>query len=353
MIALEIRGLQKRFGKTLALDDVSLDVAYGEFFVLLGPSGCGKSTLLRLIAGLESPTAGEISINGQPVTDLEPKDRNVAMVFQNYALYPHMTVYENLAFPLRSRRVNRVEVDPRVREVAQLLRIEELMERYPRELSGGQRQRVAIGRALVRRPALFLFDEPLSNLDAQLRSAMRAELARLYRELRITIIYVTHDQMEAMTLSTRIALMNAGKFEQVGTPQELYERPTTRFVAWFIGSPPMNFVKGQVRQGIFQSGVLRLKIAAPESPLTLGVRPEDLEITQTGPWRGQVDLVENLGSELLIHVRCEDAMLVVRTSSHRRVSVREEVSIRPRRIHLFEPSGQRIADPLKEHPEHP
>jgi ABC-type sugar transport system ATPase subunit len=221
------------------------------------------------------------------------------------------------------------------------------MERYPRELSGGQRQRVAIGRALVRRPALFLFDEPLSNLDAQLRSAMRAELARLYRELRITIIYVTHDQVEAMTLGTRIALMNTGRFEQVGSPREMYEAPETRFAAWFIGSPSMNLIDGRVRQGVFESGGLRLKIAAPEGPLTLGVRPEDLEITQSGPWRGGVDLVENLGSELLVHLRCENTILVVRTPSRPGVAIKDEVSVQPRRVHLFDPSGRRIAGSSK------
>jgi sn-glycerol 3-phosphate transport system ATP-binding protein len=350
MNTLQIRGLEKRFGKSRAVDGISLEVASGEFFVLLGPSGCGKSTLLRLIAGLESPSTGEILINERPVTDLEPRERNVAMVFQNYALYPHMTVYKNLAFPLRARRANRGGIDQRVREVAQMLRIEELLERYPRELSGGQRQRVAIGRALVRRPTLFLFDEPLSNLDAQLRSAMRVELARLYRELGITIIYVTHDQVEAMTLGTRIALMNAGKFEQIGPPRELYETPGTRFVAWFIGSPAMNLLEGRVREGIFESGGLLLKIAAPEGSLTLGVRPEDLEITPAGPWNGRVDLVENLGSEMLVHVRCENTMLVVRTASPGRVSIGEEVSIRPRGIHLFDPTGRRVPDSSNEHP---
>lgn len=341
MNALEIQGLGKRFGGVAALDNLSLQVAAGDFCVLLGPSGCGKSTLLRVIAGLEPATTGNVYIEGQRVTDLEPKDRDVAMVFQNYALYPHMTVYENLAFPLRVRREPREQIDHRVREAASLLRIENLLGRRPRELSGGQRQRVAIGRAIVRRPKLFLYDEPLSNLDAQLRLAMRVELARLHRHLGTTAIYVTHDQVEAMTLGTRIALMNTGRFEQIGTPSELYDHPVTRFVATFVGSPAMNMIEGRIDKGQFVGGGLLLSVTGRDGPVTLGLRPEDVEVVEGGAWDGVVDLVENLGAEILVYVRCGGVMLVLRVAGGRNMAPQQKVTLTPRRIHLYDPSGYR------------
>jgi sn-glycerol 3-phosphate transport system ATP-binding protein len=341
MNALELRGVVKRFDRVTAVDRVSLDVRTGEFCVLLGPSGCGKSTLLRLIAGLEPVTEGEIIIGGERVTDREPKARDIAMVFQHYALYPHLTVYDNLAFPLRARRRPRHEIDEQVREVAALLQIDALLDRRPRALSGGQRQRVAIGRAIVRRPKLFLFDEPLSNLDAQLRLAMRAELARLHRRLGTTVIYVTHDQTEAMTLGTRIALMNAGRLEQIGTPEELYDRPATVFAAAFIGNPAMNLIDGRIDRGRFTGRGVAAPVDGPDGPVTLGVRPEELAIDPDGPWEGTVDLVEQLGAETLIHIKCGDALLVARVPGRSLFRPQQPVRLTPRVLHLFDPSGRR------------
>ncbi len=329
MKALEVSDASKRFGDGVAVDRISLTIDSGEFFVLLGPSGCGKSTLLRLIAGLESPTEGSIFIGERDVTALEPGDRDVAMVFQSYALYPHLTVAENLAFPLKVRKIPRAERDRRVVEVAGMLQLGELLSRLPRELSGGQRQRVAIGRAIVRRPKLFLFDEPLSNLDAQLRLSMRAELARLHRRLGATSVYVTHDQVEAMTLGTRIALLNRGRVEQIGTPAELYEKPATRFAAAFLGSPSMNLIP-----------VGMMTCDAPAGAKELGVRPEDLGVGE-GPWRGTIDLVENLGAEVLVHVRCGEVMLVVKGKPGEWMAG-AVVDLAPRRIHWFGRDGRRL-----------
>jgi ABC-type sugar transport system ATPase subunit len=341
MNALELRGVVKRFDRMTAVDSVSLDVRPGEFCVLLGPSGCGKSTLLRLIAGLEVVTAGEILIGGERVTDLEPGERDVAMVFQQYALYPHLTVYNNLAFPLRARRMPRREIDARVREVAALLQIDALLDRRPRALSGGQRQRVAIGRSIVRRPKLFLFDEPLSNLDAQLRLTMRAELARLHRRLGTTVIYVTHDQTEAMTLGTRIALMNAGRIEQCGEPAALYDRPATVFAAAFVGNPAMNLIDGRIEGGRFVGRGMTAPVDGPDGPATLGIRPEALAIDPDGPWTGTVDLVEQLGAETLLHIRCGDALLVSRVAGRSPLGPQQPVRLTPRSLHLFDPSGRR------------
>jgi ABC-type sugar transport system ATPase subunit len=341
MNALELRGVVKRFDRIAAVDGVSLSVDAGAFFVLLGPSGCGKSTLLRLIAGLERVTEGEILIGGERVTNREPGERDVAMVFQHYALYPHLTVYENLAFPLRVRRLPRAEIDGRVRETAALLKIDRWLSQKPRSLSGGQRQRVAIGRAIVRRPKLFLFDEPLSNLDAQLRLAMRAELARLHRHLGTTVVYVTHDQTEAMTLGTRIALMRAGRLEQAGPPQELYDRPQTTFAAGFIGNPAMNLIEGRIERGRFTGHGLTWPVNGPDGPATLGIRPESLQIDSEGTWEGTVDLVEHLGAEMLIHVRCGEALLVARLPGRTPAQPREPVRLTPRAWHLFDGSGRR------------
>jgi ABC-type sugar transport system ATPase subunit len=331
MTLLRLERVSKRFGRTAAVEEVSLLVERGDFCVFLGPSGCGKSTLLRLVAGLEQPTAGHITIDGRDVEGVDPADRDVAMVFQNYALYPHMTVRENLEFPLVTRRVP--DRQARIREAAELLQIGDLLNRLPRELSGGQRQRVAIGRAIVRRPRLFLFDEPLSNLDAQLRAETRVELAHLHRRLDATILYVTHDQVEAMTLGTRVLLLREGRVEQEGPPEELYRRPRTPFVARFIGTPPMNLLEGEIRGGVFR-GAVEWPIPGPDGPALVGVRPEDLRLGE-GPWEGTVDVVENLGAEAHVHLRVGAGLLTARTAPEAAPSPGTNVKLLPRNIHVF------------------
>ncbi|MEG2629656.1 MAG: ABC transporter ATP-binding protein, partial [Comamonas sp.] len=309
MSAISLQGISKRYPDHVAVDQLDLEVQAGEFMVLVGPSGCGKSTTLRMIAGLEDISAGRLLIGGRDVTHAEPHERDIAMVFQSYALYPHMTVYMNMAFGLlRTSNLLRSEVDQRVHEAAQRLQITELLQRRPSELSGGQRQRVAIGRALVRKPKVFLFDEPLSNLDAKLRSHMRGELERLHAELGITIVYVTHDQVEAMTLGTRIAVMDRGQLRQVGAPMEVYRRPADRFVAAFIGSPQMNFLP--VPQGTGQAQAWlgeQFGAAALLPDALLGLRPEELTLSSpSGPaacalhWPGVVQRVERLGAEAYV-----------------------------------------------------
>ncbi len=287
MATLELRDLGKSFGGNPVVRGVSLRAEDGEFLVLVGPSGCGKSTLLRLIAGLETPDAGEVRIDGRVVDELEPGERDVAMVFQNYALYPHMTVEANVAFPLKMARVPRAERSARAAEALGLLGIGELARRKPSQLSGGQQQRVALARALVRRPKLFLFDEPLSNVDAKLRAEMRAELARLHRELGATMVYVTHDQVEAMTLGTRIAVLEGGALQQLGQPLEVYRRPANRFVAGFLGAPPMNLLEGADAAALGADGAV------------VGFRPQEAALG--GPLRARVGLLEELGSETLVH----------------------------------------------------
>lgn len=316
---LNITGLGKRFGSTRALSDIEFSVHDGEFCILLGPSGCGKSTLLRIIAGIESADSGIVSIEGRNVTSLPPKDRDVAMVFQSYALYPHMTVRENLAFPLKMIKIPKSEMDERVNEAADLLSIGDLLHRYPRELSGGQRQRVAIGRAIVRRPRLFLFDEPLSNLDARLRVKMRVELAALHKRLGATMVYVTHDQTEAMTLGEKVIIMDEGRIQQIGTPRKVYHEPENLFVASFIGSPEMNFFEGKIsREGTFRSKAFSLPmgISLEDEKACLGIRPEDIsrEALDQSHSLGEmkVSLVENLGPELLVHLAREDMRVVMR-----------------------------------------
>ncbi len=306
------------------LDDVSLSVLDGELLVLIGPSGCGKSTLLRCLAGLEAPSRGEILLDGEVINDVAPRERDIAMVFQSYALYPHMTVFENLAFGLRMRKTPPAEVISRVDEALNMLKIAQLAQRYPRELSGGQRQRVAMGRAVVRRPRVFLFDEPLSNLDASLRQQMRLELLRLHRRLKTTTIYVTHDQVEAMTLAQRIAVLKQGKLIQVGTPADLYDRPINTFVARFFGTPEMNLIAGQVKDGCFVADGEGLQIATagyPSGPAIFGIRPEHLHLLREEPtnktavadhFLGHADIVENLGSEALVHVRVAEHVLIAR-----------------------------------------
>jgi ABC-type sugar transport system ATPase subunit len=291
-------------GGTVAVEDLSLEIADGEFLILVGPSGCGKTTSLRMIAGLERISAGEVRVGDRVVNDVQPKDRDIAMVFQNYALYPHMTVEKNLAYALRQRNTPRAEIDRRVRETAEMLALTELLKRRPGQLSGGQRQRVAMGRALVREPKAFLLDEPLSNLDAKLRVQMRAELKRIHLQLGITTIYVTHDQVEAMTLGDRIAVMSGGRLQQLGAPQEVYDRPVNVFVAGFIGSPAMNLLKARAQGGTVTAGALTLPVSGvPDGELILGLRPEVLE---TGRADGPavtlvVDVVEPLGDEVLVH----------------------------------------------------
>ena len=314
---ISLRQVTKAFGSVTAVDDVSLDIRAGEFFSLLGPSGCGKTTTLRMIGGFEEPTAGRIELRGRDVTADPPDKRPVNMVFQNYALFPHLTVFENIAFGLRARKVPQVEIDKVVRQTAEKLEIAQLLDRFPRQLSGGQRQRVAIGRAIVRNPRLFLFDEPLSNLDAQLRDEMRGEIKRLHQEIATTMIYVTHDQVEAMTLADRIVMLKDGRIEQAGPPLELFERPATRFVAGFLGSPTMNFVPVELMSNggepalsigpgvIFELPPARRASLAKLSPqaLTLGTRPEHFSAARNGSNRfdtarfsARIDLIQPTGS---------------------------------------------------------
>ena len=289
MARVELKNLCKSFGRTVAVDDLSLTVEDGELVVVVGPSGCGKTTVLRAIAGLEQPDSGDILIDGRQVNDWEPRKRNVAMVFQNYALYPHMTVAKNIGFPLKMAKLPRAEIAQRVLETARLLNIDSLLDRKPHTLSGGQMQRVALGRALIREPKVFLFDEPLSNLDAKMRTEMRAELARLHKQLAATMIYVTHDQSEAMTLGSKIAVLHEGVLRQVGSPLEVYDHPADRFVAEFIGSPTMNFVDGE------------------------GIRPHDILVEENGPIEATVELVEPMGNETHVHCLVRGQRLLVVT----------------------------------------
>ena len=336
----------------LVIHGVTATIADGEFIVIVGPSGCGKSTLLRMIAGLETITSGEIAIGGRVVNDVEPKDRNIAMVFQNYALYPHMTVYENMSYGLRIRRMPGEEIRKRVENAAKILELGQLLERKPRQLSGGQRQRVAMGRAIVREPAAFLFDEPLSNLDAKLRVQMRLEIQKLHRELRTTSIFVTHDQVEAMTLADRMIVMNAGVAEQVGRPIDVYDDPNSLFVAGFIGSPAMNFLPGKRAADAVQVGGLSvplpaaLRASAPES-VTVGIRPEHLE---AGGGEGlkfdfKVETVEALGADSLVHGRVGDGTLVARVDGHDTPAIGTPMSFRARTgtLYFFDTaSGKRL-----------
>ena len=316
-------------GDVTAVHDASLEIQDQEFVVLVGPSGCGKSTTLRMVAGLEDISKGSIFIDGKKVNDIPPKDRDIAMVFQNYALYPHMSVYNNMAYGLRNRGMAKPEIDKRVREAAQILEIGPMLDRKPKQLSGGQRQRVAMGRAIVRAPKVFLFDEPLSNLDAKLRVQMRAEIRELQQRLGTTTIYVTHDQTEAMTMADKIAVLNAGRLEQVGRPLELYRSPANLFVAGFIGSPQMNFV----------SGPLAERVGAG----TIGIRPEHLAVGRDGDgWRGRVAAAEHLGSDTFVYVDVPDAgRLTARTVGDVAVDPGDEVVLTPidDRLHRFDAAG--------------
>jgi sn-glycerol 3-phosphate transport system ATP-binding protein len=346
MGAISIRNVVKRYGVGLksnqVIHGVSADIADGEFIVIVGPSGCGKSTLLRMVAGLEEISDGEISIGGRVVNDIEPAERDIAMVFQNYALYPHMSVYGNMAYGLKIARVPKAEIDARVQKAARILELGHLLERKPRELSGGQRQRVAMGRAIVREPAVFLFDEPLSNLDAKLRAQTRLEIQKLHRELGVTSLFVTHDQVEAMTLAQRMVVMNEGRMEQVGTPEQVYARPATTFVAGFIGSPPMNLLHGEADGSRFRIGGLSLSMpsAAPRSgALIAGVRPEHVDLDGAGGWPFAVELIEMLGAERLVHGKLGDAPFTMRYEGTLKPPVAgQNVTLRvaPEHVHWFD-----------------
>jgi sn-glycerol 3-phosphate transport system ATP-binding protein len=320
MGAISLRKVEKTYGTgakgNKVIHGVNAEIADGEFIVIVGPSGCGKSTLLRIVAGLEEITGGEIAIGGRVVNRLEPSERDIAMVFQNYALYPHMSVFDNMAYGLKIAKVPTEEIRRRVDKAAKILELSTLLARKPRELSGGQRQRVAMGRAIVRQPQVFLFDEPLSNLDAKLRAQTRLEIQKLHAELGVTSLFVTHDQVEAMTLAQRMIVMNAGRMEQIGTPEEVYQRPATTFVAGFIGSPPMNLVHGQGSGRSFTANGQTLALPMPvprEGPLICGLRPEHTALVDAAAgWPFRVELVEMLGAERLVHGTLAGATCTVR-----------------------------------------
>ena len=354
--AIEIVGLAKRYGAVTALQTVDLDIEPGEFLVLLGPSGCGKSTLLKIIAGLEDASTGEVYINGRLANYLRPGDRDVAMVFQNYALYPHMTVETNIGFPLAMRKVARDVVQARVGEVAQLLELGDQLHKFPDQLSGGQRQRVALGRAIIREPVAFLMDEPLSNLDALLRVQMRTELLKLHRRVGRTTVYVTHDQIEAMTMADRIVVMRDGRIQQIGTPDEVYAHPATTFVATFVGSPPMNLFRGRLdgsAEAMSFQGAFELTHDAlgwrglPDGPVTLGIRPEHILVLgagSPGAIPATIDLVENVGADSFLSVAVgSDQTAWVRTSAETTLVEGDHVSLHllPDHIRWFDADGNR------------
>ena len=350
MATVEFRNVRKAFGPVEVLHGVSVDIADSEFVVLVGPSGCGKSTLLRMLAGLENITSGEIAISGRVVNTVPPKDRDVAMVFQNYALYPHMTVFQNMAFSLKLAKAPKEVMDREVMRSAKILGLDQLLHRFPRQLSGGQRQRVAMGRAIVRNPQVFLFDEPLSNLDAKLRVQMRSEIKTLHQRLKVTTVYVTHDQIEAMTMADKIVVMNSGVVEQAGPPLELYDRPANLFVAGFIGSPAMNMIEGDIADGSLRTAdgtTWKLPTNGSgrhDGPTVYGIRPEHLRLDPDGI-KASVQVVEPTGSETQVLLRVGDQSLVA--AFRDRISAKPgellPVSPDPALIHLFDrQSGQRI-----------
>jgi sn-glycerol 3-phosphate transport system ATP-binding protein len=363
MAQVHLRGVKKTYdNKIEVIHGIDMEIADGEFIVIVGPSGCGKSTLLRMVAGLERITGGEVAIGDRVVNELEPKDRDIAMVFQNYALYPHMSVYQNMAYGLKIKKMPKDEIERRVQKAAKTLELTTFLQRLPRQLSGGQRQRVAMGRAIVREPAVFLFDEPLSNLDAKLRVQMRLEIKRLQRELGVTSIYVTHDQVEAMTLADRLIVMNAGVADQIGTPMDVYDRPASVFVAGFIGSPAMNFLAAKVGQdrksvdlaGTTANGAISLSLARPTSAavgtaVALGVRPEHLHPAADGPLQFEVELAEPLGADTLLHGRFGAAreLVTVRQGGHviARPGEMRHFKVESGHLHLFDSqTGKRFAD---------
>ncbi len=364
MARVILKNIVKRFKSVTAVDDLSIEIEDKEFAVLVGPSGCGKTTALRMIAGLEEVTSGEITIGDRLVNDVVPKDRDIAMVFQNYALYPHMNVRDNLGFGLKMRKFPKPEIDQRVKEAADILGIHELLDRKPKQLSGGQRQRVAVGRAIVRKPDVFLFDEPLSNLDAKLRVAMRAEISKLHRRLGATIIYVTHDQVEAMTMASRIFIMQNGALQQSGVPLDVYRQPANRFVAGFIGSPAMNFLPATLvgEQGAYYARNDHFNVRLPDEfypdvkayagqPVTFGVRPEDMaeqreaaSEPRVNTISTRVEVVETLGAETFVHLTCGSHPMVARlTVPDHTLTVGQEVeiSLNMSKIHLFDTDTSR------------
>jgi sn-glycerol 3-phosphate transport system ATP-binding protein len=353
MAKVELRDVRKSYGALEVIHGVSTDVADGEFIVIVGPSGCGKSTLLRMVAGLETITTGEIVIGDRVVNALEPKDRDIAMVFQNYALYPHMSVFANMAYGLKIRGFAKDDIVKRVNRAAEILELGPLLERKPRALSGGQRQRVAMGRAIVREPAVFLFDEPLSNLDAKLRVQMRFEIQQLHRRLGTTSLYVTHDQVEAMTLAQRMVVMNAGRAEQIGAPMEVYRNPATLFVAGFIGSPAMNFMpakaEGGSRFSLLAGGTATAETGGAEAgrSVTIGVRPEHFRMSDGGPATvsGAVEMVEELGADTLLHVGHGGATIIARIPHgvHPEIGSTMRLAANPSHVFLFDSeTGARI-----------
>jgi multiple sugar transport system ATP-binding protein len=362
MASVTLRNIVKQYGAVKAVDDLSIAIADKEFAVLVGPSGCGKTTALRMIAGLETITSGEIRIGDTVVNDMPPKERDIAMVFQSYALYPHMTIRQNMGFGLRIRKLPKEEIDARVNEAADILGLSEYLDRKPKALSGGQRQRVAVGRAIVRKPKLFLFDEPLSNLDAKLRVAMRAEISKLHRRLGATIIYVTHDQVEAMTMADRIFILERGLLQQSGTPMQVYGKPVNRFVAGFIGSPAMNFLDATLRATdaglVLEGGAFRCAVPAAFAEalmpfagkrVVFGVRPEDIAAHDPAApagttLRAQADVVETLGSEIFVHLTCGTDTIVARMPVPEvppRVGEAMEVDLRMMRTHVFDAQSSR------------
>ena len=353
MASVRLQSVTKRFGDTVVVDDVTLEIADREFLVLVGPSGCGKSTTLRMVAGLETMSGGDIFIGDRRVNDLGPKDRDIAMVFQNYALYPHMNVYDNMAFGLKMRKVPIAQIDERVKEAAEILGLGPLLKRKPKELSGGQRQRAALGRAIVRHPAVFLMDEPLSNLDAKLRVQTRSEIVKLHKRVATTMIYVTHDQVEAMTMGHRIVVMKDGVVQQVAPPQEVYDRPANQFVAGFIGSPTMSFLPCalQAENGALFARGPSFSVRIPDErratldaagarAVTLGVRPEDISLhaDAAGSIAAIVDVVEPLGSEQVLYFTCDGERVTARASAEATVTSGDAIAlgINAKRMHLFD-----------------
>ncbi len=355
MGAISLKNVEKTYGRGPAankvIHGVNAEITDGEFIVIVGPSGCGKSTLLRMVAGLEEITGGEVHIGGRVVNQLEPAERDIAMVFQNYALYPHMSVYDNMAYGLKIAKVPKEEIEVRVQKAAKILELGALLQRKPRQLSGGQRQRVAMGRAIVRQPAVFLFDEPLSNLDAKLRAQTRLEIQQLHQELGVTSLFVTHDQVEAMTLAQRMIVMNGGRIEQIGTPEQVYGTPASTFVAGFIGSPPMNLMNGQAEGNRFTIGGLTLALPQPAprvGALMLGVRPEHASFGEpsASSWPLKVAMLEMLGAERLVYGHLGDAMFTLRidgTLTPPKAGDTLHLHVEPRHVHWFDAqSGQRV-----------
>ena len=346
MAEVQLRNISKRWGSFVGVEKFDLTIADQEFLVLLGPSGCGKTTTMRMIAGLEDATEGDIMIDGKRVNDLDPKDRDVAMVFQSYALYPNLTVYENIRFPLKVRKTDPSTHNDAVMRAANMVELEEFLHRRPAELSGGQRQRVALARAIVRQPNVFLMDEPLSNLDAKLRVSTRAQIKNLSHELKVTTVYVTHDQIEAMTLADRVVVMSKGKVQQMGTPTEIYDRPANTFVASFIGNPAMNLLEGELKGGTFVGDHISIPgLQGPDGPVTLGYRAEDASLAETGELNSEVFALELLGDATMVTVKAGGGMASVKAPKEFRAEIGDKVtaSIPASICHLFDAkSGERI-----------